>query len=101
MPEEETRESDGLPDALLLKNSLDSLRLLVNELVDAMQGEEGIKYNHLVRSMKNLHAKHELMLTEMARMDAEIIRAHERLDLARDYLRKLKNKVVDNDDQKA
>ncbi len=101
MPEEETRESDGLPDALLLKNSLDSLRLLVNELVDAMQGEEGIKYNHLVRSMKNLHAKRELMLTEMARMDAEIIRAHERLDLARDYLRKLKNKVVDNDDQKA
>ncbi len=100
MSEAESGESSGLSEALLLKNSLSSLRALVNDLVDAMQGDEGVKYKHLVRSMKELHAQHERILSDMAKMDAEIIRAHQRLDLARSYLRKLKNGTVDSDDQK-
>ena len=103
MPEAESGESDktdGLSESILIKHGLSTLRALINDLVDAMQGDEGIKYKHLVRSMKDLHAQHERILSKMAQMDGEIIRAHERLDSARRYLRKLQTQPMDNDDQK-
>ena len=103
MPEAESGESDksdGLSEAVLIKHGLSTLRALINDLVDAMQGDEGIKYKHLVRSMKDLHAQHERILSKMAQMDGEIIRAHERLDLARRYLRNLKSGAVDTEGQK-
>jgi len=102
MSEVESGDADkhGLSESLVIRDSLSVLRALINDLVVAMQGDEGVKYQHIVRSMQTLQGQHEKILSDMARMDAEIIRAHERLDSARRYLRKIKHDTVDTEGQK-
>lgn len=86
-------QSTGLSDSLLIRESLKQLRGMLTDLVSCFKSDPGIQYQYVSKSIDQLRDKQERMMTEIARLDAEVIRAHQRLDAASNAVSKLNKEV--------
>jgi hypothetical protein len=98
----ETTECSGLPMAIRLQHSLESLDTILNKLSAGLNSENGITTTFLAEEIKRIRDQQERMLSEFARQDAllisqgesihklaaEVTRAHKRLDTAADFMKK-------------
>ena len=79
-------EQTGLSQAELLDHSLTQLHQVVESLIRAAGGSDRLSVQCLADSVTKIRSKYDNVLSELSRLDGEIIRAHERLDAAKSYL---------------
>lgn len=70
--------------------------MIVANLSEALAGKDSISLQFVLETLKRVRARQDNILREIARLDAEVIRSHQRLDAAGHIVNKLKNKDVKN-----
>ena len=82
-------ELTGLSQAELLDHSISQFRETVELLIKAAGGSERLSVQFIADNVSQIKKRYENMCNEIARLDGEVLRAHQRLDSAKSYLAKL------------